>query len=142
MTTTTGDESMDLDRNGLKVLEREECLLLLATARLGRVAITSGALPVILPVNFHLVGDEILFQTAPGTKLEAATRNAVVAFEVDSMDPIEHTGWSVLVTGVARQLIDEELPEGVTEHIPRWAPGGEPRVVAISTEIVSGRRIL
>jgi uncharacterized protein len=132
--------AVEVDRNGFEVLGRDECMQLLATARLGRIGITSGALPVILPVNFRLFGDLILFRTSRGTKLEAATRETVVAFEVDAMDPLEHSGWSVLVTGIARQVDPDEL--GVDpKRVPRWAPGEESSLVAVSTELVSGRRL-
>lgn len=115
---------------------------LLTRAGIGRIAITSGALPVVLPVNFRVVSDTIVFRTAPGTKLDAATRGSVVAFEADAMDPIEHTGWSVLVTGVARQVTDDaELAAFGPLHLARWAPGGESCVVAVSIDLVSGRRI-
>ena len=133
---------MELDRNGLEVLDEAACLALVGTATLGRVAITSGALPTILPVNYRLVGNTVLFRTGRGTKLDAATANAVVAFEVDDFDPIGHTGWSVNIIGVARDL------EAVLRHItfdrteiPRWAPTGDERVVAIVAELVTGRRI-
>jgi uncharacterized protein len=132
----------ELDRNGLEVLDRDECLRLLATASLGRIGITSGALPVILPVNFRLVGESIVFRTASGTKLDAATRGAVVAFEVDAMDPIEHTGWSVMVTGIARPVTDPAEVDAIRpERVARWAPLGEGCLVAVSTELVDGRRI-
>src|SRR5690606_10684839 len=97
-------DAMEIDRNGLEVLGREECMRLLASASLGRLGITTGALPTVLPVNFRLVGDQIVFRTGSGTKLDAATDNAVVAFEVDDMDPVWHTGWSVVVTGMAREV--------------------------------------
>jgi nitroimidazol reductase NimA-like FMN-containing flavoprotein (pyridoxamine 5'-phosphate oxidase superfamily) len=139
--TMTPTSRPGLDRNGLEVLDREECLRLLGTATLGRIGISSGALPVILPVNFRLVGDSIVFRTASGTKLDAATRGAVVAFEVDAMDPIEHTGWSVMVTGVARQVTDAAELGIRPERIARWAPLAEDCLVAVSTDIVSGRRI-
>jgi nitroimidazol reductase NimA-like FMN-containing flavoprotein (pyridoxamine 5'-phosphate oxidase superfamily) len=134
---------MEFDRNGLEVLEREECLRLLGTATLGRVAVTADALPVILPVNFILAEHHIVIRTGRGTKLDAATRNAVVAFEVDDIDPMYHTGWSVLVTGVARDLTHHSellhLP-----HLPaRWAPetSSDGRLVAISLDLMTGRRI-
>jgi nitroimidazol reductase NimA-like FMN-containing flavoprotein (pyridoxamine 5'-phosphate oxidase superfamily) len=140
--TAIPSSTPDLDRNGLEVLDRAECLRLLATASLGRIGISSGALPVILPVNFRLVGDTIVFRTASGTKLDAATRGAVVAFEVDAIDPFEHTGWSVMVTGVARRVTDPvELDAVRPQRVARWAPDGEDCVVAVSTEMVSGRRI-
>ena len=99
-----------VDRNGLDILEREECLRLLSASSVGRLAVTMGALPVILPVNFLLDGDRVLIRTTSGTKLDAATRNAVVAFEVDDVDPIAHSGWSVCVTGMARDVTDRGRP--------------------------------
>jgi nitroimidazol reductase NimA-like FMN-containing flavoprotein (pyridoxamine 5'-phosphate oxidase superfamily) len=134
---------VEVDRNGLEVLEREECLRLLRTATLGRLATTMGALPVVLPVNFRLVGEAIVFRTGAGTKLEAATRDAVVAFEADDIEPISHTGWSVLVTGIARELTDPaELDAATQANIPHWAPSDDGRIVEVSTEMVSGRRIV
>jgi hypothetical protein len=131
-----------IDRNGLEVLDEAECLRLLATTSMGRVAITSGSLPVILPVNYLVVDRTVYFRTGRGSKLDAATTNAVVAFEVDDFDLLSHTGWSVNVIGVARDL--GTSPGGLavdTSHIPRWAPGDEDRVVAVQAEMVSGRRL-
>jgi nitroimidazol reductase NimA-like FMN-containing flavoprotein (pyridoxamine 5'-phosphate oxidase superfamily) len=134
---------MEIDRNGLEVLEREACLRLLDSVTLGRIGVSSGALPCVLPVNFRLVDDQVVFRTGIGTKLDAATQHAVVAFEVDQMDPITHEGWSVMVTGVAREVTDaEELERLQSDRIPRWAPMGDGRVVAVSTDLVTGRRIV
>ncbi|HET6832941.1 MAG TPA: pyridoxamine 5'-phosphate oxidase family protein [Acidimicrobiales bacterium] len=134
---------MEVDRNGLEVLGRDACLRLLATATLGRVGVSSGALPSVLPVNFRFDGRQILIRTGMGTKLDAAVNNAVVAFEVDEIDPVAHTGWSVLVTGLARELTDAgELAAAQVPPLARWAPRGDHRVIAISTELVSGRRVV
>lgn len=131
---------MEVDRNGFEVLRREECLRLLATASFGRVALHSKALPIVLPVNYVLGEQGIVFRTARGTKLAAATRNTVVAFEVDEIDEIHHTGWSVLVTGVARDITDSaELDEMSLLPLDHWAPFAD-RYVCISMELVSGRR--
>ena len=132
---------MMTDRNGLEVLNRTDALRLLATQAVGRIGITSEALPVVLPVNFALLDGEIYVRTGPGTKLDAATQNAVVAFEVDEVDPFSHSGWSVMVTGIAR----ERRPDGVREirpdTIPRWVPQGVGRLVYISLDLVDGRRL-
>jgi hypothetical protein len=133
---------MELDRNGLEILDRDECLRLLDQAVLGRIGISSGALPTILPVNFRLVNERIVFRTGRGTKLDAATENAVVAFEVDDLDAMGHAGWSVVVIGMAhevRDLEERDALEGIP--IPRWAPSEDGRVVSVSTDIVSGRRL-
>ena len=135
-------QSMEVDRSGLEVLGRDECLRLLASATLGRIGFTSGALPAVLPVNFHLDGERILVRTGRGSQLDAALQNAVVAFEVDEFDPIHHSGWSVAVTGVATEVGDPtELDAARQEPVTRWTPPGSESVVAISTEFVSGRRV-
>lgn len=68
-------------------LSQEECLQLLTIQPVGRIGITVEALPVVLPVNFRLLGDVVVFRTIPGTKLDAATNRPIVAFEVDSYEP-------------------------------------------------------
>jgi uncharacterized protein len=134
---------MDIDRNGLEVLDRDESLRLLGSAVLGRIAISSGALPTVLPVNFRFDGRRILFRTGVGTKLDAATDNAVVAFEVDEVDPATESGWSVVVTGMAREVKDHtELAGLESRPLARWASGDDDRVVSISVDLVSGRRIV
>lgn len=55
---------MEIDRNGFEVLDRDQCMALLATATLGRVGLSAGALPTVLPVNFLLQDDRILDRTA------------------------------------------------------------------------------
>lgn len=133
---------MDVDRNGLEILDRDACLRLLEAATIGRIGISSGALPVVLPVNFRLVDDHIVFRTGIDTKLDAASTDSVVAFEIDDFDPISHTGWSVVITGTAHEVTD---PDTITElhqaNIPQWAPSGNDHVVAIDTGRISGRRI-
>jgi nitroimidazol reductase NimA-like FMN-containing flavoprotein (pyridoxamine 5'-phosphate oxidase superfamily) len=133
---------MEVDRNGLEVLSRHECLSLLRSATIGRLGLHVGALPTILPVNFRLTDQGVVVRTAPGTKLDAATVNAVVAFEVDDLDPTYHGGWSVVVVGVARPLeSDEEQRWARQLPLAHWAPGDARRHVCISTDIVTGRRI-
>lgn len=137
-----GLRHFDVDRNGLLMLDRAECLRLLGMATLGRIGLTSGALPVILPVNFWFDGERIYIRTGPGTKLSAATRDSVVAFEVDDIDPIWHSGWSVIVTGLAHHVVDpDELDRIEAMPIARWAPVGGDHVISITPELVSGRRI-
>ena len=134
--------SSRFDRNGLEVLDRETSLGLLATATVGRIGVTSGALPTILPVNFWFDGESILVRTGEGTKLHAAANGAVVAFEVDHIDPVDHAGWSVVVTGPAREVTDvEELAEVHRLPLPHWSPANG-HVVAIDPAIVSGRRLI
>jgi len=133
---------VEVDRNGLEILDAKECERLLAGATFGRIGVTHAALPVILPINYRYVDGSIIFRTAAGAKLEAAACGAVVAFEVDSIDPLTHSGWSVIVTGVASPVTDvDELERLEASAVPRWAPSGDDRFVELPLQMVSGRRL-
>ena len=86
---------------GLSELSTEQCLSLLATQPVGRLALSNpGGAPLVVPVNFVVDGDAIVFRTDPGLKLRLLDRGPV-SFQVDFVDPYHRRGWSVLVTGVA-----------------------------------------
>jgi nitroimidazol reductase NimA-like FMN-containing flavoprotein (pyridoxamine 5'-phosphate oxidase superfamily) len=122
--------------DGLELLTEEQCRDLLPTLQLGRVGITLGGLPVILPVNYAYVDDAILFRTGEGTKLRAIATGSVIAFEVDAWDAETRTGWSVLAIGRAEEIdrLDGDAPEPV-------ADGDRSHCVRLQPEMLSGRRI-
>lgn len=129
-------------RNRLEVLERGEALRLLACAEVGRVGFVADGEPVVLPVNFVVDHESIVFRTAAGSKLDAAIGGALVAFEVDDTDPRLHAGWSVLVRGPAR-LVTDPVERAAVERLPLrpWAHAPKPHYVRIDARTVSGRRL-
>lgn len=134
---------MDLDRNGLEVLDTVECMALLKGERIGRLAVNLNALPCVLPVHYAVVGPEIVIRSEQGTKLSSAVRNAVVAFEIDHFDVEAGTGWSVLVRGRSR-VMDESEEISLADQLPlsTWALERPHHYLAIETAIVSGRRLM
>jgi nitroimidazol reductase NimA-like FMN-containing flavoprotein (pyridoxamine 5'-phosphate oxidase superfamily) len=90
-----------------------ECIHLLATMTVGRLGFVHEGGPEVLPVNYVLDGDAVVFATNTGMKLWGSTRGRVV-FEVDQTDPVTRSGWSVVVHGLA-----QEVPPG-----PCRAAGG------------------
>ena len=134
---------MQLDRNGLEVLSPEECLRLLAASRVGRVVVNDRALPAAFPVNFAVLDDDVVFLTTAGSKLEAAEEEEVMAFEADEIEPALRSGWSVLVQGLASVITDpDELRRARLLALESWTPGGQGQYVRITSELISGRRIL
>jgi uncharacterized protein len=127
----------------VEVLDDEECRRLLACAVIGRLAYTEGALPAIQPVHFTLHGGRILIPTRVGSKVAAASRGAVVAFEIDEFDPCTETGWNVTVVGPARVLGDPaEVAELEALGIRAWAPADVPCFITVDLALVRGRRIV
>jgi len=126
----------------LQVLGVEECLALLESRHLGRVAFLDRDGPVILPVNYLLLAGSVMLRTDRGGKLDAALRGDRVAFEVDGIDTSDHTGWSVLVRGRAEVVTDQvELAHLESQPLIAWAQGSKPHYIRIDTSEISGRRI-
>ncbi len=126
----------------LEVISKEDCLALLRQAAIGRVAVSVGALPEIFPVNFCLIDDLIFFLAARGTSLHAATREAVVAFQVDDFDLDARRGWSVLVVGPSAEVIQpDEITIARAQLDDGWVPGDPDHILRITPHRVSGRRI-
>src|SRR5260370_16604972 len=97
-------------------LSEAESLGLIAQAEVGRIGFTGRFGPVVLPVNFKLVGGVIIIRTEEYGSLGEDLRTGItgadykVAFEVDEFDPATRTGWSVMVQGRAHHVDHQPQP--------------------------------
>ena len=123
-------------------LTEDECRVLLAGRTFGRVGVTSGGLPVILPVRYLYADGEIRFRTGGGTKLRAAESGDVVAFEVDSYDGETGAGWSVLVLGRATVVTATADHDGLPMFDPKDAGGRRDHDIHLHCELITGRRLV
>ena len=127
---------------GLRELGRQECLDRLGTAGIAHVIMSVDCIPVAFPVNVSVVDGDVVFATGPGAKLDAARRGDVVTVEADDVDRIYHTGWSVLVTGVAEVISDLSAVRGAPRLLTQaWMPVRQPQLVRVPSTLVSGRRL-
>lgn len=127
----------------MESLARDECVALLDTVSVGRLALLVDDRPEILPVNYAMDGDSVLFRTAEGTVLNRASLT-VVAFEADQLDEADQAGWSVLVQGVAQDIgdaIDARSERQRRLSLVSWAPGTRSRWFRIRPDKITGRRI-
>lgn len=125
--------------NPIVELDEEQCRKLLGGESLGRLATGVHGEIDIFPVNFVFDGNDVIFRTAPGTKLLELTINADVAFEIDGYDDTE--AWSVVVKGVAHE-IEEQSEIDVAEGLPLtpWIPTLKYRFVRVVPSRLTGRR--
>src|SRR3954452_17537637 len=132
------------DRGDIAMIEREECVRLLGTQEVGRIGFVDHGAPDILPVNYAMDGDAVVFATATGTKLWSSER-APVAFEVDATDAESRTGWSVVIHGQAQEETTLDAPELLHRvkalAVHPWAGGDRPHLVRIVPRTISGRRV-
>ena len=131
------------DRAGLEILHLGDCYGLLGSVPVGRIGFIAAGEVVMLPVNFALDGQDVVFTTGAGSKLSAVEVGQYVGFEADSYDPATRSGWSVVVNGLAEIVdADDETARLGSRGLSSW--GGPPadRVwVRIRQVTVSGRRI-
>lgn len=126
-------------RRVLRELNQEESLRLLGSVSLGRVVFTDRALPAIRPVNHLLDDGRVIIRSHSGAAiLTAAERGVVLAYEADRIDPDEHVGWSVVVTGVARLVRDPAAVARYEQQLRPWVERPMDQVIAISPDIVTG----
>ena len=108
----------------------------------GRLAFVEGGAPTVLPVNYLADERTVTFCTSSGRTLSALQSAARVAFEVDDIRPMHHTGWSVLVIGTAAQVTDPAEVEALRRGpLKSWAAGPDAVWVRIAVESISGREL-
>ena len=129
--------------NELMELSYSQCRDLLAAGVFGRVGVCTPQRPLILPVNYSIVGEAIIFRTTPYGVVAHHDWNSQIAFEVDHVDYADHKGWSVLATGRGERVEDPaDLAEIKRTWDPRpWARGTRPLYVKLAWEELSGRRL-
>ncbi len=132
-----------LDWSGLVILDVEQCYELLRREPVGRLGFVDHAEPVILPVNYAVDGRSIVLRTGQGSKLSTALMAQPVCLEIDGWDTLDHTGWSVLVKGVAEAVDDPAVTDRLDQLPVRpWSrPDLRRQWVRIMVEEVSGRQI-
>jgi nitroimidazol reductase NimA-like FMN-containing flavoprotein (pyridoxamine 5'-phosphate oxidase superfamily) len=130
-------------RTWLIHLSDAECWKLLDEHAVGRIGVLVNSAPEVYPVNYRTDGRSLLFRTDPGSKLHGLERSPSVCFEIDGLEPASRTGWSVLVKGRARQLVDADEVRSASRHqLDYWSIGAKAHWVRIDPYEVTGRRIL
>ena len=123
-------------------LEPDVCWRLLARRPVGRVGFNTDRIPIVVPVNHYVDGRSIVFRTGRSSLLETLRHGARVCFELDEVDALVETGWSVLVKGRAAEVTDPlELADVTRLPLRPWAPGAKDHWIRIEPREVTGRSI-
>jgi uncharacterized protein len=122
-------------------LTQSECLRLLETHSLGRLAWQAADSQQVRPINYVFRSGVVYFRTSPQGILSELVRPADVALEVDDLDHHKRTGWSVIVYGRAAAVAApaEVLEEGEMDDLVPWAPGVRNLFIQITPSRITGR---
>jgi uncharacterized protein len=126
-------------------LDEQACRALLGSVRLGRVALSERALPMILPVPFACLDRDVVFQVSEPALVRAAHDKHVVCFEADharadaATDGVPVIAWTVAVVGqlsVITEPVDLERCRALPELN---SPGPSAEFIRMSPEVFQGR---
>ena len=122
-------------------LSAARCQEYLEAGQVGRVAWSAAHGPQIFPVSYAWCDDLIVFRTSPYSVLSELTRRTHVVFEVEELDQVSHTGWSVLARGCATGIASpaQLFRLWAVDGAEPWAAGIRNVFIGISVTQLSGR---
>ena len=96
-----------VERDDPRILTPNECVDLLTTARIGRIALSEHCLPTIVPVLYEIdpTASTISLHAISGLLAQAAVRGDIVCFGTDFADQPDNELWSVVVVGKLETLM-------------------------------------
>jgi uncharacterized protein len=120
-----------------------ECRSLLAGGVFGRVALCTPTGARILPVNYSVVDEAVVFRTSAYGLIATSDWDLPMAFEVDHVDYSDLRGWSVVAVGRAERVQDPQVLARIkrTWDPEPWAGGLRPLYVRLSWSELTGRRL-
>jgi nitroimidazol reductase NimA-like FMN-containing flavoprotein (pyridoxamine 5'-phosphate oxidase superfamily) len=128
-------------------LDEAECLRLISSGGVGRLAYSGQFGPTVLPVLYKLHEGTIVFRTAHDNSTDEDLRTGIagaefkVAFEIDDINPAAREGWSVLIQGPAHHVESETEHASVLEAgVEPWAGGVRELYLRITPTRITGRR--
>ena len=129
----------------VEALDETESLSLIAGGGVGRIGYTSRFGPAVLPVNYDLHEQTIVFRTGLHSAMVEDLRTGIadaeynVAFEIDHLQPVTQEGWSVLVQGAAHFVdSEEELASVAGLAVEAWAGGPKEQFIRIIPRRITG----
>jgi nitroimidazol reductase NimA-like FMN-containing flavoprotein (pyridoxamine 5'-phosphate oxidase superfamily) len=137
MTMSTEDRSPQRIRE----LTAGECMDLLASVPVGRIAYDDVDGPIVIPVNHVVAAGTIVVRTSPASSLARCARGGRASFQADDLAERGAASWSVLVRGTVRPMESDEVRE-LSELPEPQAEGGRPLYLRITPRSVTGRRLL
>ena len=121
--------------SGFQTMTAAECRRLLRSCDIGRVAVSAGALPLVLPVQYELQDGEIVLRTPGHHEVSETIDGQVIGFQADQLDLAHGVGWCVSVTGTARVVHDLRMATAGRG----WFSDGV--VLAMGTDVIVGHRV-
>jgi hypothetical protein len=124
----------------LQELSHAQCLELVRSKGVGRLAYCGTDGLQVLPLNYVVHDEAVVFRTSPYTTLGRQGQIDDAAFEVDEIDDYTESGWSVLLKGPLRPIDADDLPDSLDRPLP-WPAGERFLYMRLTPRIITGRQL-
>lgn len=125
----------------LEDLDRATCLNLLSTLDVGRLAWAEDERVMVFPLNFALVGSDIIFRTPSRSLCDAVASRTCLTFQGDAVEPGLRSGWTVVASGPANEVTDLIEREQLSHLVTPWRQADDLHVIRLTITSVAGRRL-
>lgn len=138
----------------MEPITTSEALELLESSPVAHLGVIVDGAPYVTPMSFVVDDGRIRFRTMSGKKLDGIKANPRVCIEVSRLDGVTGDWVSVIITGTASEVIDENIQVETTSALFRkygeilgsplsHGPGvrplpGLPHVVEVTIEEMTG----
>jgi len=131
----------DSPERHLDAIGRQQCLDLIESHHLGRIAWQAADLPQILPITYAMHQGSVYFRTLPDGLLAELAQQTSVALEVDELDQQTRSGWSIVLHGHTSAVSEpDELADlWASDSLVPWVSGNRTLFIRIRPDAVAGR---
>lgn len=89
---------------------------MLASGKVGHIAVVDDGVPYVSPISYVLIDRQLCFRTGAGRRLDAIRANPKVSIEVTKV--LADEGWeSVIAAGEAAEVDDQTLREQIVSAL-------------------------
>jgi uncharacterized protein len=134
-------DSDDRSERHFEAIARDQCLDLVESNHLGRVAWQAADLLQILPVTYAMHQGYVYFRTTPDGILSELAQPTRVALEVDELDQQTRSGWSIVLHGRTSAVSEPDALAHLwaADSLVPWAGGNRTLFICIRPDRISGR---
>ncbi|HEX5940373.1 MAG TPA: pyridoxamine 5'-phosphate oxidase family protein [Dehalococcoidia bacterium] len=131
----------DRSERHFEPIGRQQCLDLIESHHLGRIAWQAADLPQILPITYAMLQGSIYFRTLPDGLLAELAQPTSVALEVDELDQQTRSGWAIVLHGHSSAVREPaELADlWASDSLVPWASGNRTLFIRIRPDRLDGR---
>jgi nitroimidazol reductase NimA-like FMN-containing flavoprotein (pyridoxamine 5'-phosphate oxidase superfamily) len=131
----------DSEERHFDAMGRQQCLDLIESHHLGRIAWQAADLPQILPISYAMHQGSLYFRTLPDGLLAELAQPTSVALEVDDLDQQTRTGWSIVLHGHSSAVRepDELADMWASDSLVPWAAGNRTLFIRIRPDRIERR---